>query len=476
MEQKSIKKNYIYNVAYQILTIITPLITAPYISRVLNADGIGLYSYVNAVVSVFTLFAGLGTSIYGQREISYTRKNLKLRSEVFYNVLFLRLFCSLCVSLLYLLYFIRVKENKIIFLIVGINIIAGAFDITWFFQGMEEFGMIVLRNTIIKVINIIVIFSFVNKKEDLHIYIGSIVLLTFLGNLSLWTYLPKFVNRVELKAVRPFKDMATVISLFVPTIAVQIYVVLDKAMLGFLAGDVFQNGYYEQAMKISRMTVTIVTALGTVMTPRIGNYFENKRADLILEYMYRSFRFVFMLAIPMCLGIFAVSDNFVPWFFGPGYDEVVPLLKISSFLIIIVGVNNVMGIQYLIPTKRQNIYSKAVVTGAGVNLCLNFIMIPQFGAMGAMISSVIAEISVSLVQILFIKSEYSVKTIMKQSCGYFFAGVTMFLVINFEKCFFKSSMLNTVIIVCTGIAVYAAVLYIIRDDFFIGNIKRLLKK
>lgn len=167
-------------------------------------------------------------------------------------------------------------------------------------------------------------------------------------------------------------------SLFIPAIAIQVYTVLDKTMIGFIADSAFENRYYEQAIKISKMLLSLVTALGAVMAPRIGYLFENGSKKEIQMYMYRGYRFVWFMGIPMCFGIILIAGNFVPWFFGSGYDKVVPLLQILSLLIPVIGISNVTGAQYLIPTKKQRIFTFSVVAGAVINFCLNMVLIYLF--------------------------------------------------------------------------------------------------
>lgn len=476
MNTKSIRKNYIYNVSYQILTMITPLITAPYISRVLNADGIGIYSFSNAVVSVFVLFATIGTSLYGQREISYVRDDENKRSTIFFNVLLLRLISSSIVMVCYSIYLNSLKENKVLFGIVGLNILAVALDVSWFFQGLEEFGKIVLRNVIIKIVNIIFIFIFVKEKNDLIIYISGIVFLTIFSNLSLWPYLKKYIKKVPLKCIKPFNDLKVVFSLFVPIIAIQIYTVLDKAMIGFLTADAFENGYYEQAMKISKLTVTIVTSLGTVMIPRIGNCFELNQLDKIKDYMYRGFRFVFCLGMPLCFGLISIADNFVPWFFGEGYEPVINLLKITSLLIVILGISNLIGMQYLVPTKRENDLSKSVIVGAASNFFLNLLLIPLYGSLGAVIASVLAELAVTIVQLIMVRKIFSFKHILRTNYVYVLAGVVMFIIVCLISKYFTSSIFNTILLILVGASIYTITLIVCKDDFFLDNIKSIIKK
>lgn len=240
--QKSIKKNYIYNLSYQILLLITPFITTPYVSRVLCADGIGTVSYTDSVVSYFVLFATMGVTTYGQREISYVQKSVEDRSVVFWNTKLLE-FCTAGILMVAYTIFAFQQDNTTLYLIYGFNIVAVFFDVTWFFQGMEEFGKIVLRNVIFKVISIVYIFAVVKSKDDLILYVIGITVFAVISNISLWFYLPKYINKVDVRLIHPFQNIGTVISLFIPTIAIQIYTVLDKTMIGVITKNEFENGY-----------------------------------------------------------------------------------------------------------------------------------------------------------------------------------------------------------------------------------------
>ena len=474
MSPKSIKKNYIFNVAYQILVILTPLITAPYLSRVLQPDGIGRASFAESIVSYFSLVAVMGINSYGQREISYVQNDIAKRSEVFWNTKLLS-FCTSGITIVaYLIFALFQKNNSAIYLILSLNLVSVFFDITWFFQGMEEFAKTVTRNVIVKIMQICYIFLFVKDKTDLPLYVLSLGLFTMLGNLSLWSYLPKYVTKVKLSVLKPFKDFKVVLSLFIPSVAIQIYTVLDKTMIGVITGSAAENGYYEQAMKISKMLLAIITALGIVMVPRIGYLFQNDKKDEIQSYMYRGCRFVWFLGIPICLGIIMTAGNFVPWFFGAGYEKVVPLLQILSLLILIIGFSNVVGVQYLIPTKRQNKFTTSVMLGAVVNFCMNTVMIYFFKSIGAAIASVAAETVVTMSMIFFVKKELSARQMLNEGRNSFLAGAVMALVLLPLSRLFSPSVVHTLVMVSVGATVYFAVLILERDEFFISNVLKLI--
>ena len=472
---KSIKKNYIYNVSYQILSLITPLITTPYLSRTLGADGIGTVSFAESVVSYFVLFATFGMTTYGQREISYVQDNKSRRTIVFWETKLLEVITSCVAMIIYIPLALR-QQNQMMYLVLALNIMAVTADVTWFFQGMEEFGKIVIRNIFFKIINIIYIFAFVKTKNDIVIYAFGIAFFLFLSNASLWVYLPKYICRFKLKDIHPFKNIGVVISLFVPTIAVQVYTVLDKTMIGLITQSAYENGYYEQAIKISKVVLTIVTSLGTVMIPRVGYHYAKGELDKVNYYMYRAYCFVWFMGIPICFGLQGIASNFVPWFYGPGFDKVVPLLSILGFLVLSIGINNVTGIQYFIPTQRQNLFTLTVVIGAVVNFALNLVLIHYFQSIGAAISSVVAETVIALVQIYIVRKELSPKIIFISAWHYLIAGVIMFLALKIMDYVLSPNWVHTFIMIGVGASLYIGVLILIRDDFLMTNLNNVKNK
>lgn len=475
MGKKSIKKNYIYNLGYQIFLILTPLVTTPYLSRVLGVDGVGRVSFAESVVSYFSLFAVLGITIYGQREISYVQDDKKKRSQVFWEIKVLEALTSLFIIFIYFL-FVFFQQNQTLYFILIINLFTVMIDVSWLFQGMEEFGKVTFQNMLFRLINIIFIFTFVKTREHINRYVFSIVFVNFLSNVSLWIFIPGFVYAPDWKDLRPFKNIDTVISLFIPTIAMQIYTVLDKTMIGVITKNSFENGYYEQSIKISRMILTTVTALGTVMIPRIGFYYEKGERETVKLLMYRGYRFVWFLGIPLCLGLLGVSSNFVPWFFGMGFEKVSLLLKILSFLILAIGINNVTGMQYLIPTKRQNLFTLTVMIGAVVNFILNAALIPFTQSVGAAIASVVAESVIAFVQLWFVRKELSLKTIFLTSWHYLIAGVVMLVALRVIGNRLGASIIHTIIMIFCGVTIYFSILFILNDEFIINNFRNIVNK
>lgn len=475
MVEKSLKKNYVYNLIYQVLSIIIPLITTPYLSRILGADGIGIVSYVESIVSYFVLFAVLGINLYGQREIAYVRDDLLKRTIVFWETKILQVIIGIFILFGYIC-FALFQENKIIFLIFSLNIVAVIFDVVWFFQGIEEFGKIIFRNVVLKLVGIIYIFAFVRTQGDLSKYVFGLVFFHFLGNISLWTYIFNYVEKPNLRKLRPFRNIKVVLSLFVPTIAIQIYTVLDKTMIGFITESSFENGYYEQAIKVSKMVLLVVTSLGAVMVPRIGYYYGKGDNQIVHNIICRGYQFVWFIGTPLCFGLMGIASNFVPWFFGLGYEKVIPLLFILSLLILAIGISNVIGMQYLFTTNRQSLLTTSVFVGAIVNFILNIILINLYQSIGAAISSVIAETIITAVQIYFVRKEFSIKDIFGTLWRYLISGLIMLLfLVNLGQTV-TPTITNTTLMIISGAVVYFLFLLVFKDSFFIDYTKIVVKK
>ncbi len=473
MTDKSIRKNYIYNLTYQILLLITPLITTPYLARVLEADGIGTFSFIDSIVVYFSSFASLGIGTFGQREVAYFRDNIKERSRIFWELKALSVINITIVTAIYLIFvYFYAEDNIALYLIMVLRLTGGIFDASWFFAGMEEFRKIVVRNIIVKILDIAFIFLFIKQKTDLALHVFGVYFFIILGSVSLLGYLPAYIDKPDIKSLRPYRNIKTIWSMFIPTIAILIYTTLDRIMLGIFTQGALENGYYEQCMRITRITLMFVTSLGSVMIPRIGYLFGRNEHDRIELYMYRSYRFVLFLAVPSFLGLCAVSGNLVPWFFGAGYDKVSGLLKISGMLFIAIGISNVTGIQYLIPTSRQNIYTLTVLAGAVLNFTLNIFLIRFFMSYGALTASVIAESFIAALQLYILRGELSFRKIISSGKNYYISGLIMFGVLEMINKNLLPSAVNTLILIITGSAIYSVMLIVLRDEFFIDSLHR----
>ena len=478
MGKKSIAKNYIFNLIYQILLIILPIITTPYVAQVLSPNGVGIYGYTSSIATYFVLFGTLGISTFGQREIAYYQDDKDKKSKIFFELQIIKLVTMVISIIIYYLCFCRTGENALYYQILLITLLSNIIDITWFFQGMEDFQKVVLRNLAIKLLSVGCIFIFVKNSNDLWKYVLIYSLSSFIGNLSMWISIFKNISFVKIEWKEMTKYLVPILSLFIPQVAVQVYTVLDKTMIGSILNDMESVGLYEQAEKIVKLTLTLVISLGTVMVPRIANLYKKNDKNQINLYMYKVFNFIWFLATPLFFGLIAISDNLVPWFLGNGYEKVSLLIKILSPLLYAIGLNNVIGVQYLIPTGKQKIFTISVTIGAIINFVMNCICIKILGVLGACISTVLSETIILLYQIYYVKKHknFDIKAIYKSSVKYLISGSVMFLCSSFVGMLLPATIISTIIQIFVGAIVYILVLVILKDQFFIGYYNKYKNK
>lgn len=501
MAKKSITKNYIYNMIYQVLTLILPLITTPYLSRVLGAEGIGIYGYTYAIVTYFILFGSLGVALYGQREIAYAQENVEARKKVFIEIIIFRFVTVFIASIFYFFIFVNGAKYQIYYRILLLELIAAGFDISWFFQGMEEFKRTVTRNVLVRICSVTLVFLLVKTKEDLAKFTLIYSLADLIGNMSLWLYLPRYLKGVKVKNINVLKHLPQIVLLFIPQIANQIYKILDTTMIGKIVENKTETGYYEQAQKVIRLLLTIVTSLGVVMIPRMASTYASGDKEKIKNYLKMSFKFVFFLAFPIMFGIISISSSFVPIFFGKGYDKVIILINIISPILILMGMGNVLGTQYLLPTKKQKEYTISVTIGVVVNFILNYILIHLYESVGASIATVLSELVVVIAQYQYIKKEINFNNLVELGWKYLVSGIIMFFVCyvirillglsiigdsisnlainkNLNKEFLYNSI-SILVQVIIGVITYFGTLIALKDDYvfkFFGKIKGILTR
>ena len=468
MASKSLVRNYIYDLLYRIIYIISPLITAPYISRVIGAEGIGDYSYTQSVCSYFALSAILGTNVYGQREIAFCCEHKDNRSKVFWEIFFIRMSGILISTGLYLGICIRASGTlQMLFLIQTVDIFGLIFDITWLLQGVEEFGILLYRNVVIKILSIVSIFVFVKSQQDLYLYVLLTSAAVILGNLSVWPQLHKYVAWVSPDHLDLKRHLAPACSLFLPAIALRLYDAFDKTMLGLLVGSSTENGFYEQALKIITIAITAVTSLGNVMSPRMAALYSQNDKEKLLSCFYGSVEVVWVLALPVSAGTAAISGILIPWFLGEGYDQVIALLRNFSLICVAMGLKNVIGLQYLVPTKRQDEYTRSILAGLVVNIMLNGILIPYFHAQGAVTASVISEYFIVLAQLYMIRKDIQIGKIMELIQWKLMAALMMGGAVFTLSWKLAPTILHTVFLIIVGGILYFGLLLLWKDTSII---------
>lgn len=472
MSDISIKKNLAYSTFYQILTMIIPLITAPYVSRVIGVEGIGTYSYITSIQTYFSLFAALGTATYGTREIARNRNDKHKTSILFWEIELLTVFTSLICLFAWCMFIGFSNTYKVFYTILTLNLFNTMFDITWLYNGLEKFKYTVIRNSFFKILGIILLFVCIKSSNDLLLYIIINCVTGLLGTLSMWLYLPKFVNKVSIKELNVFKHFKTTLVYFVPTIATSIYTVLDKTLLGVLVNDNKENGYYEQATKIINMTKSITfSSLNSVLTARMSYLFAEKKQEEIHSRINTSINYILFMGLGIMFGIISIADDFVPIFFGQGYDKVILLLKLLSPLPLIIGISNCLGSHYYTPAGLKSKSSKFIIIGAVVNFTLNIVFIPKLLSTGAIIATLVAELIITLLYLRFCNGYLKINNLLKFSWKKLAGALIMWLSIEFIPQIFVNSLVMVVFKILFGICIYVSILILLKDDFTVDILK-----
>lgn len=464
-KNSSLTKNYIYNLIYQLFTFLPLLIITPYLSHVLGAQKIGIYSFTTSILSYFVLFGCLGVNLYGQRQIAATRNNLKKMTNTFYELFFLKTIFILLSSLVYICFCFSDSVYGVYYKILIFQLLFNIFDITWFYQGIEDFKTISVQTMIVKIVLTLSIFLFIKDENSLLIYFIIMVISYCLTQTLLLIHLKENIGKFNIKEINIFKHFKNTIIIFIPQIAIQIYTVLDKTMIGWILNDMKEVGYYEQAQKLIHLCLMVITSFGTVMVPRISNLYAKQKQDELNEKINQSFKVVSFIAFPMCFGLMAITNCLVPWFFGEQFISLNKLLPVLSLLFLAIGFNNITGIQYAISTSHQQKFTVSVIVGALINIVLNLILIPNYGALGASIASVVSETVIFIVQIFYFKSIFDFKKIFLSNIKYFYFSIIMAIVVYIVGMIFSSNIFTTVLQIAIGLVIYFVLLLISKDDF-----------
>lgn len=425
-----VKKNIVYNIAYQILAIIVPLITSPYLSRVLGAEQIGIYSYTYSIAFYFMIFAVLGINNYGNRTIAKVRDNQVKTNKTFISIYYLQFILSSLTLMFYIIYCVCfVKKYVLISFIQGLYIISNLMDVTWYFYGKENFKITVFRNFIIKILSLILIVLLVKKKSDLWIYAiimsGSMVF----GQALLWINIFKEIKFVKIEKKDIVVHIKPIIILFIPVLAISIFAYMDKVMLGKMS-VMYETGFYENSEKIINIPKAIITAVGTVMLPRTSNMFINGKIEEIKKYISITMIMVLFIGFACAFGLIGVANTFSIIFWGDEFKKCGSIISCMTPALVFSVFGNVIRTQYLIPKEMDKEYTISLLLGAFTNFIMNFLLIKKFGAIGATIGTVMAEAVLCLYQIWTVKNELRITDYILSGIPFFIIGLIMLVFIK----------------------------------------------
>ena len=452
----STKKNAAYNVAYRMFSVFLPLVTAPYLSRTVGTDGVGLYSLAWSVSYVFCLIGMLGLNDYGVRTIAQVRDNREELDRTFSAIWQMQLLVAGATLVAWLGYvFLVAGEEKVIALHLTMMSVSCLVSLDWCLMGLDIFKPIALRNTFVKLAAAACVFLFVKKKEDLWIYGFVWSLATLIGNLMSAASLRGKVTYRPVPIRESLKHLKPCAVLFISVLAVNVYRTMDKVMVSAIAG-VHENGLYENAEKIIYCLSGFISAIGTVMMPKVAHMQKEGATEKIARHIDRSMELILCMTSAMAFGVAAVADVFAPLFYGEDFRYSGTLMAPLAFTLIMIGFANVIRTQVVLPQKRDHIFVKSVCCGAAVNLIANACLIPSMKSMGAVVGTLMAEMTVPVVQYIILRKELPYGQFLKYVGIYAVFGGIMLGCVRLVKTLVPAeTWLSLGFMTAAGIAVYA---------------------
>lgn len=463
----TLRKNFLYSISYQILTLILPLITAPYVTRILGAKSLGIYSQSQALAHYFLLFAMLGVSNYGNRAIARVRDDRKETSRTFWEIYAFQFMTAVIASSFYWIYCLRfASENRLIYIMQSFYVMSGLLDVNWFCFGMEKFRLTSLRSMAVRILSAIAVFVFVNSRDDLWVYTFILSVSFILSTVAVWPFILENVDfvRPNLNGIK--KHIKPNLLLFWPVIAISLYNIMDKLMLGYFSEDE-EVAFYSYAERIVTIPTTIILALDNVIMPRMSNLFASDDKVKTKRLMDTVMLFAMFMAAAMGFGLAGVANVFAPWFYGKAFTRCGYFIVLLCPTIIFKGWAGALRTQFIIPTGRDIIYVSSLTTGAIVNLILDFLLIPKINGVGAIIGTIAAEFSVFFVQFFRCRKDIDIKKYMMDGVGFCAIGYIMYLAVNALSGVSENAVITLAVQIICG-----AVLYICIASVFMVKIRK----
>lgn len=471
----SIKTNFIINFIRVSINLLFPLVTFPYVFRILLADGVGKVTFAQSLTSYFVLLSGLGLSIYGIRAIAQVRDNKEEMSKTVLELLAIILFSTFLVFSLFMIFIhfgVNNDHQKNLLFLFSFTIFFTNIGVEWFYQGLEKYKYITIRDIIFKVISLILLFTFVNDKDDYVIY-ACILIFSVSGSAILnFINLRKFISiKISFKDLNLRRHFKPLLLAFGFSIATSIYINLDTVMLGYLT-DEREVGLYTASIRIVKIVVVLVTTLGFVLIPRISYYIENGKHEEFRRIAKMSSNFTFLLGFPSMVGLFILAPEIILAFAGEDFFEATTAMRILVPIILVLSYSNFTGIQILYPHSKEKIVLISVLIGAVVNISLNFLLIPKYGYEGAAVATLIAETIVLIVQLLLGREILSFLKFDNNYVKIIFSSLMMTFVVFFVNQISLNLYVDLIMSIFLGGLIYFIFLLILKEEFISNVFKR----
>ena len=474
-----IVKNYIFTLMYQLLVLLVPLITAPYLARTLGPEGTGAYGYVYSMTSIINTLVLLGVYNYGNRQIAYVRDDCKKMSEVFWQIMSIRLMLAIFGTIIYFGVVFFVKKYVVLFVLYYTFLLANFIDPTWLYVGVEDMKWEVIKNAITKVLAVLGIFIFVKNTDDLPAYVFIQGFSVLLSNILSYSQLKRYISRFKLDFSRIKEDLVGSVMLFLPSIAATIYTQCDKVMIELITGNSSQVAFYDYSEKIVTIPLTFITALSTVMMPRIANEFKKGNNAKIQNLLISAARFSMFIAIPMTVGLMSVASKLVPWYLGESFAPTISAIVLISPIVISNTLTGISGGQYFTATNQMKVLILSQFFAAVANVLINAILIPVYGFYGAAVATLITSFSCAIIQYVYLFRQVRLPGVLRSALKYAVFSLIMYIAIYLVTHQMNASPKTNILQIIIGAVVYLLLCVLSKDSemwLLINKFKMLIKK
>lgn len=475
--QTSLTTNFIMNTFLTISSFIFPLITFPYVSRILLPVGIGKISFATSIVTYFSMLAQLGIPTYGIRACARIRDNSEELTSTVHELFVINLIMSLFSYIIFFLVVLvtpKLWQERFLFFVISSTIFFNLIGMEWLYKALEQYTYITIRSVFFKFVAIIAMFLLVHEQSDYILYSAISIFAASASGILNFFNVHKLIAKKRNHPYNLHRHMKPVLIFFAMSCATTVYTNLDTIMLGFLQSDI-EVGLYNAAVKVKTILLGFVTSLGTVLLPRVSYYLENNMVEEFRRIAAKAMHFVFLLAGPLCIYFIIFAEESILFLAGSAYSGAVLSMQIIMPTLILVGLTNIMGIQMLVPMGKEIYVLYSEIVGACLDLILNMILIPFYGAAGAAIGTLVAETAVLLIQFYFLKTE--VWETYREICSGTLAGAVLAGVLAsiWMKYMNWRPFFLLLVSSVSFFGIYFIFLLIRRDTVMIGILDRILK-
>jgi len=477
-QQKSLVKNAMYSFFKAFLTLIFPIITFPYASRILMPEGIGKVNFANSIIGYFLIISSLGIHTYATREVAKLRDDKTALTKFTKEMFTINMVSSAIAYTLFVIVLIfvpKLSDYRSLLIVCSVNIILTTLGIDWFYNGIEEYKYITIRSFIFQILSLAFLFTCVRTKDDVLNYAIFGIMSSVGSKICNIIHLRKFIDfklKTELEAKKHLKFIFT---FFGMSLVTSVYTILDSTMLGFLTDDI-QVGYYSAATKLNKLTLGLLSSTFAILLPRMSYYLSNEEKGKFNKLVQDSLNIVTLLSIPMVFGMIVLARPLVLLFSGANYIPAIPAMNVMSPIIFSMGLATITGVHILPSIGKEKVSLISYICGALSNVTINFILIPKYGCIGAGIGTLCAESLVALIQFFYLSKMLISKDTIINFLEALIFSILMYVILFFFIKIEMNLLLQVLLSILIGVIQYSICLLIVRNKTMIQVLLKIKDK